>query len=185
GFFVMWRRAPKAWCRWFTWALVASIVPWSLTDGFHALRLAALPVFTVALSIYAFDVVAQLKNWRVRLVFAAAVSASVVIQAAIFFYAHRRYGPERGRWFDKCFVDVFHRAMDDGRPRYFEGGQFVHARWYSVLEKRDESKLHAFTSIDSLPAGSLLIATTEKPSLREIHRCGATAMYDMIYLYEK
>src|SRR5262249_50628485 len=115
GFFVMWRRAPKAWCRWFPWALVASIVPWSLTEGFNALRLAALPVFAVALSIYAFDAVTQLKNWRVRLVFAAAVSASVVIQAAIYFHAHRRYGPERGPWFDECFVDVFHRAMDDGR----------------------------------------------------------------------
>ena len=184
GFFVMWRRAPKAWCRWFTWALVASIVPWSLTYGFNALRLAALPVFAVALSIYAFEVVTQLKNRRVRLVFAAALSASVVIQAAIYFHVHRRYGPERDPWFDKCFVDVFHRAMDDGRPRYFEWYTFVNARWYSVLEKRDESKLHAFLSIDSLPAGSLLIAMIEKPSLREIHRCGTTAMYD-IYLYEK
>jgi 4-amino-4-deoxy-L-arabinose transferase-like glycosyltransferase len=162
--------AGNAWWRFILYGLVASIVPASLTaDYFHMLRLAALPIFLLVLTVPAFTWLCltgeRRREVRVGLMILVCLT---VLQGAFFQWQyHGAAGsPWRRHLFDADYPPkIFDNAVANGaRPIYLADAMttpYIQAYWYATLRGIPISNFVRLGPEESPPGKALVISTEE------------------------
>jgi len=139
-----------------------SLAPAAVTeDVFHTLRLAALPLFMIALSIEAMRR-SEDAAWRRRAAQLAVLLGAA--QAAFFLVQFHRYGADRGPHFDAgARVVVTGAVRRKERPIYARslGSAYVHAYWYAALEGVPREAFVPYPAAGEPPPGSVVLAIGE------------------------
>ena len=158
------------WWRFALYGLVVSAVPASLTlEYFHMLRLSAMPVFLLLLTVPAFAWLSQKQERQrpFRLILASLVLLTI-LQGAHFqweFYAAGK-SPWRRHLFDADYQEkIFKRAIDSSsRPIYLTDEittPYIQAYWYATLHGIPLSEFVILAPDQTIPAGALVISTEE------------------------
>ncbi|HEV3470827.1 MAG TPA: glycosyltransferase family 39 protein [Pyrinomonadaceae bacterium] len=162
------RRDP--WWVFVLYATAASVVPASLTkEYFHVLRLAALPVFVVALTIPAFAYLAEGagRDRRRRALLVAAVVFTLA-QGAAFQWHFRARGrtPQRMHEFDADYPSKVLRAAlaaAGPRPVYLADTRsvpgYIQAYWYATIGGIPLERFVRLGPAATAPAGEVVITT--------------------------
>ena len=171
GAWLVLRQTPdNAWWRFILYGLVAAIVPASLTaDYFHMLRLAALPVFLLLLTVPAFTWLCltgeRRREVRVALIILVCLT---VLQGAFFQWQyHAAAGsPWRRHLFDADYPPkIFDNAVATGaRPIYLADAMstpYIQAYWYATLRGIPISDFVRLGPEESPPGNALVISTEE------------------------
>ena len=144
------------------------VVPASLTNEyFHMLRLAAVPVFLIVLSIPAFAWLIDESAGRVRRGLLVALVAMTLLQGAIF---QRQYhasasSPWRRHLFDADYPGrILPTALSQtSRPIYIADALsipgYIQAVWYATLQRIPVSEFIRLPPDRPAPAGALVITT--------------------------
>lgn len=157
------RRDP--WWRLFCYGLVASVVPASLTnDYFHLLRLAALPVFIIALCAPALAWL--LERRRVVLVVLVVLTLA---QGAVFRWQFERYArsPWRQHMFDADYPSKLLPAALAASPREVHLADstsvpgYVQALWYGAAWRLPPETFVRLRMDEPAPAGAVVITTED------------------------
>jgi 4-amino-4-deoxy-L-arabinose transferase-like glycosyltransferase len=164
------RHLKNAWWRYILYSLVASIVPASLTaDYFHMLRLSALPVLLIVLTVPALAWLFELSGHRRE----AQVSLLVLmvltlIQGSLFQWQYHTAAnsPWRRHLFDADYPQqIFDKAVANGsRPIYLADAMttpYIQAYWYATLKGFPLSQLVRLEPEESPPASALVISTED------------------------
>lgn len=132
-----------------------SIAPGAATeDVFHTLRLAAYPLFLIALSIVA------LQHRRL----ARAMLVLGLAQACFFLVVFERHGAERrGEFDDDARVMITSAVRRPERPIYVRdaGSAYVHVYWYGALHGVEREAFRSYPAEGAPPPGSLVLAAGE------------------------
>ncbi|HJX89881.1 MAG TPA: glycosyltransferase family 39 protein [Pyrinomonadaceae bacterium] len=163
------RRFNAWWC-FVIYGAVVSVIPASLTtDSFHMLRLAALPIFLLVLTIPALDWITEsdLVWKRVALV----ITILLITSQGLLFQWHYRQSarsPRRLHLFDADYTTTIlptaltnsgtqpvYLADDSSRPGY------IQALWYGTLQGIPLNKFVSLGSDRSPPEGAVVITTEE------------------------
>lgn len=188
GWLVLSDHRHSTWWRFIFYGLVVSVVPASLTrDHFHMLRLIALPVFILVLSVPAcawlIDRATLRREWR--LVFAFLI-ALTLLQGAFFqwkFYRSART-PRQLHLFDAEYPQtIFSQALAiPSRPIYLADALwipgYIQAYWYATLRGIELSQFVRLPPAESPPLGALVISTEES-----CIRCQTVAVSEPYTLY--
>jgi DNA-binding beta-propeller fold protein YncE len=177
---VILRYRSNAWWRFIIFGILVIPVPASLTiEIFHSLRLSALPVFLLVLTVPALmwllertEEATPAPSWLHN--FAARPARSgilmillvcAVVQAIFFQISFREIGPGRGRWFDDAYPRLFAAAIaEPSRPIYLVGQSYIHAYWQAAVQGVDQSNFVKLDRAEGAPAGSLILSSEEKCS---------------------
>jgi hypothetical protein len=162
-----------AWWRLFFYGLAASVVPASLTnDYFHLLRLAALPVFLVALCAPA---LAWLAERRGR---ALVVLIMLMLgQGALFRWQFERYAgsPWRRHMYDAEYPSRLLPAALAASPREVHLADstsvpgYVQALWYGAARGLPPATFVRLRADEPAPAGAVVITTEDvRPRCRAL-----------------
>jgi hypothetical protein len=161
---VLWRHRGDPWWRFVLWGLLVSPLPGSLTvDRFHALRLAALPVFASVLAVPALAWLCERGRARsVRLAALALAVALTAFQAIVFQQQFAERGPARAEAFDVGFREVFAAAAAQPERPIYLGGDFmefiyIQAYWYGALRGMRPSDFVRLGPGERPPAGAVMI----------------------------
>lgn|SRR5438552_1061449 len=193
------RREP--WWRFTLYGLAASIMPGAITyEPFHALRLLALPVFLLLMTVPALKwflhreekhtqrlvqnvEVLSFVYRPVRLAVLVFVLALTILEARRFQNIFRRYGPERGAFFDAPYKEAFGAAVaQPQRPIYlrdgFYGPSYIDGLWYATIEKRPRSQFIHLASEAEPPSGAIVLSSEQNCDKCEmIKRSGIYLVY--------
>jgi MFS family permease len=159
--------------RW--WRLVIagtllSVVPASLTlDTYHTLRLSAFAPFLLILCVPSLG-----KTGPALLSIVLALGLG---QAAYFFHAFHRLGPERRAAFDFGVRDVVEVALAQHRRPIVIGPGMppVHVYWYAAQAAAEKG---SFLETSPPPAGAIVVARDEPPrEAAVLRRAGAFTVY--------
>ncbi|HWW76982.1 MAG TPA: hypothetical protein VNZ44_16395, partial [Pyrinomonadaceae bacterium] len=154
-----------AWWRLFCYGLLASFVPASLTnDYFHMLRLAALPVFIVALCAPA---LAWLIERRSKALFVLLVL--MLAQGALFRWQFERYAgsPGRRHMYDANYPAKLLPAALAASPREIQIADstsvpgYVQALWYGAAWGLPPATFVRLRADEPAPAGAVVITTED------------------------
>lgn len=161
----------SAWWRFIFYGLFVSVVPASLTgDYLHMLRLVALPVFLLVLSVPAFAWFVERarlrRGWRMAFVFLIALT---LLQGAFFQWQFRRNAsaPRRLHQFDAEYPrKIFAQAIAaPSRPIYLADAPaipgYIQAYWYGTLRGVDRSRFVRLSPAEPPPPGAVVISTEE------------------------
>ncbi len=169
GIYLVFRHHRKeAWWRFVLYGFAMSIVPASLTaEYFHMLRLAALPVFLLVLSVPGFGWLMQSESRTRRVLFVAAIVLTL-FQGALFQWQYHRYGrsSRRSHLFDaNYFSKIFSTALATReRPVYLGDSPpipgYIQAFWYATLKGIPISEFNRLPHDMAAPEGSV-VTTTE------------------------
>ena len=163
---LLWRRR-EAWWRFIVFGLAVSPVPASLTlDHFHTLRLIALPVFLIVLTIPALEFLWRDsgQNVRIKRMVLVLLLVLTIVQGLVF---QRQFhtAPERVDAFDSYYPEVLNAALaQPERPVYLldkTPAAYMYAYWYATLRGLD---LNNFQRVkDQQPPGGAVIISHELP----------------------
>jgi hypothetical protein len=154
-----------AWWRLFFYGLAASVVPASLTtDYFHQLRLAALPVFLVALCAPALAWLFERK--RAVLIFLVAL---MLVQGAAFRWQFERFAtsPWRRHMYDADYPAKLLPAALAASPREIHLADstsvpgYVQALWYGTAWGLPAGTFVRLREDEPAPAGAVVITTED------------------------
>jgi hypothetical protein len=194
------RRRRERWWWFVVYGLAVSIVPGAITiEPFHALRLAAYPVFLLLLTVPAleFFLGASLPAVKLRSNANAGVQLSrsvrvtiltllllaTAVQAAYFQAVFRNEGPKREFDFDVPYKFLYDAAVaQPTRPIYLEDGRwgpaYMHGFWYATVDHRPTSEFVHLSSGVKPPSGALVISSEETCQNCEIvQRNGVYLLY--------
>ena len=158
------------WGRFILYGLFASIVPASLTgDYFHMLRLAALPVFLLVLTVPAFAWLCDLSERRREVRVLLVLLVFLTLGQGAFFqwqYHSSAASPWRRHLFDADYPQkIFDKAIAYGkRPIYLADAMttpYIQAYWYATLKGIPLSEFVRLGPDESPPASALVISTEE------------------------
>jgi 4-amino-4-deoxy-L-arabinose transferase-like glycosyltransferase len=168
AFLLVRRREVDAWWRFIFYGLAVSVVPASLTNEyFHMLRLAALPIFLIVLTIPAFKWLVEQRTRAAR----AALSVTILLIIAQGFFFQWRYhltahSPQRLHTFDADYPakilpvalanarsNPVYLADDAARPGY------IQAFWYATLQRIPLEKFVLPPVDNSAPEAAVVITT--------------------------
>jgi hypothetical protein len=191
------RHLREPWWRFTLYGLAVSIVPGAITyEPFHALRLLALPVFLLILTVPALEWLLtsewpsvqnarplSLVPWSVRFAVFSIVIALTIFEAVRFQKIYRRYGPERGVFFDAPYKQAFDTAVaQPQRPIYlrdgFYGPAYIDGLWYAAVEGKPRSEFVHVPVGSTPPSGAIVLSdeqTCEKCDM--ISRSGIYLLY--------
>jgi hypothetical protein len=194
------RRDP--WWRFIVYGLAVSIVPGAITyEPFHALRLLALPLFLLLLTVPALewflaftrekqeapdrrhDETFQFVPHAVRLTALGILFALMVAEAVRFQIIFRRYGPQRGVFFDAPYKDAYETAVaQPQRPIYLQDGYFgpsyINGLWYATVEGRPRSEFVHLIGETKPPSGAMVLSSEQNCEKCEIiKRSGIYLLY--------
>ena len=170
GFVVVLKRyRHESWWLYILFATIASVIPASLTiEEFHMLRLVALPVFLIIMTIPAsIWLLSQLSKSRVAIL--SCMVGLTLLQGIVFQVQY--HASANSQWrrhlFDADYrTRIFDRALATGvSPIYLANpidAPYIQAYWYGTL---DQVPLKTFVKLapDQAPkAGDLVISTEEK-----------------------
>ena len=152
--------------RYLLFGLGVAFIPASLTlDVFHQHRLIAVPVFVLALTIYAQDWLLSLAaRWRTagRAVFAV-LAVIVIVQGAWFQWRYDTVARGRGGWFDSDYPRLLDMALATGAdPIYLEEGivpTYIHAYWYGALRGVPVERFERLPRDVRAPSGALVLSS--------------------------
>jgi hypothetical protein len=101
-----------------------------------------------------------------RLWILCALLAFTVVEAYRFQTVFRREGRKRSVEFDVAYKDAYRAAVRQPvRPIYLEDGKggpaYIHALWYSTVEKRPRSEFVHLEPGAKAPSGKVVISTAE------------------------
>lgn len=165
---VVLRQRRNRWWIFLLYAGAVSVIPASLTvDYFHMLRLIALPVFLLLLTIPALEFFFSRKE-LVNRVAIIAVVVSIVIQGLAFQVTYHRSvnNAWRRHLFDADYkTKIFDVALQDGRkPIYLADAldtPYIQAYWYGTLRGLSLKDFVRLKPDEVPPVGSLVITTFE------------------------
>ncbi|MBC7930383.1 MAG: glycosyltransferase family 39 protein [Rubrivivax sp.] len=177
AWFVARRHRNEAWWRFVVYGLLASVVPASLTaDYFHMLRLAAMPVFLLVLTVPAFAWLCEEGVRRgARRAALLSLLALTLLQGALFQWEY--HASERDAWrrhmFDADYPQkIFDAALANGaRPVYLADAMttpYIQAYWYATLRGVPLSEFVRLAPDESPPAGAVVISTEESCSHKRV-----------------
>lgn len=165
------RGEERRWWLFVFYGLAASVVPASLTNEyFHMLRLSAVPVFLLTLSVPAFAWLLgegeSAKRRRAALLFIVLLT---VAQGSVFQWQYHAHGrsPRRTHLFDAGFQGkIFPAALaSPQRPIYIADALaipgYIQSYWYATLQGVPLTEF-ARLAPDALPPEGALVITTEE-----------------------
>lgn len=169
GWLVLRHHRAEAWWRFIIYGLVVSAIPAALTnDYFHMLRLIAVPIFILVLTIpttaWLIEKAHTQKVWRVG---SLALLILTLLQASIFqwqFYQSSS-SPRRLHLFDAAYPQaIFAPALArSSRPIYLADHLaipgYIQAYWYATLQHIDPAQLTLLPAAVSPPTGAVVIST--------------------------
>ena len=177
------RRRHDPWWRFMLYGLAVSIMPGAITyEPFHALRLLALPVFLLLLTVPALEWLLTEEQprdpiqtvpalsfipWPTRFAMLVLLLALTIFEAARFQRIYRRYGPDRGIFFDAPYKQAYDAAVGQPqRPIYlrdgFYGPAYIDGLWYSAIEGRPRSEFVHLESGAKPPPGAIVLSDEGK-----------------------
>lgn len=184
---VLRRHRNDPWWRFILYGVIASILPASLTrDEFPSLRLIALPVFLLILSVPAFVWLLEgSARPRTRRVIFAIVLVATVVQGTIFqwqFQRTFRSSSARLSVFDAGYPELLTLASALGKPIVLidrpDMPGYIQAYWYGTLRGLGTSQFARLPSGSHAPPDSAVITTEETlPNGRIIGRSGPYTVY--------
>ena len=191
------RHGRDPWWRFILYGLAVSILPGAITfEPFHALRLLALPVFLLLLTVPALEWLLtsewpsaqnaralSLVPWSARFALFFLVMALTISEAAHFQKIYRRYGPDRGVFFDAPYKQAFDAAVaQPQRPIYlrdgFYGPAYIDGLWYAAVEGKPRSDFVHLPVGSTPPPGAIVLSdeqTCDKCDL--LSRSGIYLLY--------
>lgn len=195
------RHLREPWWRFTLYGLAVSIMPGAITyEPFHALRLLALPLFLLLMTVPALDwlLTGAKKKPRdsgydaerlpavpgpARFVILSCVLVLTIFEATRFQRIYRRYGPERGIFFDAPYKQAFDTAVGQPqRPIYlrdgFYGPAYIDGLWYAAVEGKPRSDFVHLVNGAVPPPGAVVLSdelTCEKCDM--ITRSGIYLLY--------
>lgn len=162
--FILLRRRREAWWRFVVYGLAVSPIPASLTlDHFHTLRLIALPVFLLVLTVPAIEFLLNANDaWReTRRVSLAALVFATVLQGAVFHWRFHASIP-RVDAFDSYYPELLASALNrPQRPIYLldrTPAAYVYAFWYATLQGGSVENFHRISRDEPAPPGAVVIS---------------------------
>lgn len=196
------RRDP--WWRFVLYGALIAALPGALTvDRAHMLRLVALPVFLLLLTVPALmwllgtpdtarlspapawlrgGVVGRSVRRKVLL----ALLVLTLLQAALFQVQFRREGLKRGHVFDDAYPKILDEALAaESGPVYLIDGPdvpaYIHAYWYSTVRGLDSSRFIRLTGGARPPAGSLVLGSERQcSSCQVLSKRGSYILYRVL-----
>ena len=172
---ILLRHRSDPWWRFILFGLIVSVVPGAITiHRHHALRLLALPIFVLILTIPALSFLidgltqgsAPLKVGPLpKRIILTSLLLLTLGQAVYFQYYHREFGPKFGHMFNASYPRVLNVAIaHPSRPIYLRDGQFggvayIHAYWYGAIKGIDPSNFVHLPQGAEPPVGSLLLSS--------------------------
>ncbi len=195
------RHLREPWWRFTLYGLAVSIVPGAITyEPFHALRLLALPVFLLLLTVPALEWLLAVASKEgpssaqsattlsfisppIRLAVMGVVLALTIFEAARFQGIYRRYGPERGVFFDAPYKQAFDAAVAQSqRPIYlrdgFYGPSYIDGLWYATVEGRPRSEFVHVAAGAKPPSGAIVLSSEQNcDRCQIIERSGIYLLY--------
>ncbi len=160
----------EAWWRFILYGLAVSAVPASLTlDHFHTLRLIALPIFLLVLTVPAIEFLgsagilpaeSNVGRGSVRRALLAALVLLIVVQGAVFQWQFHT-APPRVDAFDSYYPQVLDAALaQPERPICLldkTPAAYMYAYWYATLRGLDLNNFQRSTT-DAPPPGAVVIS---------------------------
>jgi 4-amino-4-deoxy-L-arabinose transferase-like glycosyltransferase len=160
----------ERWGLFLVYGLAVSLVPASLTaDDFHTLRLAAVPVFLVALTSHAFAWLLE-GNTRARRALLVAAVALTLAQGAVFQWQYRAsaLSPRRLHLFDADYPAlILPTALEAAgeRPILLADAPaipgYIQARWYATLRRIPQNRFVVLGPEAGAPEGAVVITTED------------------------
>ncbi len=195
--FVVLRHLRESWWRFTLYGFVVSILPGAITyEPFHALRLLALPVFLSLLTVPALEWMLSrgqnnaqniqgnpFSRRAVRFALLGFLLTLTIWEAARFQRIYRRYGPERGPFFDAPYKEAYDAAVaQPQRPIYlrdgFYGPAYIDGLWYAAIEGRRRSEfVHLDRDAKPPPGGIVLSDEQNCEHCEMIKRSGIYLVY--------
>jgi len=163
---VLYRRR-EAWWRFMIYGLVVSPIPAALTlDHFHTLRLIAMPLFLIVLSVPALAFLLEkpsIHSVRMQRLVLTALVILTLAQGAWFQWRFQT-SPQRVDAFDSYYPNVLDAALaQPERPIYLfdkTPAAYMYAYWYATLRGLD---LHNFQRVTIQPAAGSVVISHELP----------------------
>jgi hypothetical protein len=167
------RRNP--WWRFIVYGLLVSAIPASLTvTEFPALRLIAVPIFLVMLTVPALmwlnesneGATAKRMSLPYKRALLAAFIGLTIVQGLLFQWHFHRDALQRGYLFDSHYPQVFAAAMAEGKlPVYLRerpgGSGYIQAYWYATLSGMNAPQILRQSSDQTPPPETVVISTEE------------------------
>ena len=178
--FIARRQHRDPWWRFIVYGLFVSAVPASLTvTQFPALRLIAVPVFLLVLTVPALMWLTQnnqastsAEGKRIfstinRSALLAVIIGLTLAQGIFFQWQFHRGTPQRGYLFDSHYPQVFDAAVAEGKlPIYLRerpgASGYIQAYWYATLRGLNAPRIVRQSSDQTPPPESVVISTEEK-----------------------
>lgn len=159
-----------SWWRLVVYALAVSFVPASLTkDYFHTLRLAAVPVLLLALTIPAFAWMLE-RNTSARRAVLIVTVALVLGQGLFFQWQYHAAGKltRRLNLFDSDYASIIlpaAMAASGGKPIYLADAPpipgYIQAFWYATIERIPRERFVLLAADASAPDQAAVISTED------------------------
>jgi hypothetical protein len=173
--FIMRKQQGNAWWRFIVYGTLVSAIPASLTvTEFPALRLIAVPVFLLMLTVPALmwltesneAATAKGISPRYKRELLAAFIGLAIVQGLIFQWHFHRNAPQRGYLFDSHYPQVFAAALAEGKlPVYLRerpgGSGYIQAYWYATLSRMNAPQILRQSSDQTPPPEAVVISTEE------------------------
>jgi 4-amino-4-deoxy-L-arabinose transferase-like glycosyltransferase len=194
------RHLGEPWWRFTLYGLAVSIVPGAITfEPFHALRLLALPIFLLLLTVPALEWLLDFGEEKtqssvrneglsfvprpVRFAVLGFLLTLTIFEAARFQRIYRRYGPERGVFFDAPYKEAYDAAVaQPQRPIFlrdgFYGPSYVNGLWYAAVEGRPRPQFVHLASGANPPSGAIVLSSEQNcEECQIIKRSGIYLLY--------
>ncbi|MDQ3668499.1 MAG: hypothetical protein M3410_18385 [Acidobacteriota bacterium] len=168
------------WWLFIVFGLAISIIPGAISvDQFHTLRLVALPIFLLVITIPAITWLlyggrsleqkessaragsgcANRRRGRLALISVLVLAA---LQAAYFQWVFHREGPKRRDYFNVAYKEILDEAiLFPGRPIYLIDGPhptYVEALWYATEKGMNQTELVHVGRDFALPSGAMVLS---------------------------
>jgi len=194
-------RLREPWWRFCLYGLAASIMPGAITyEPFHALRLLALPIFLLLVMVPALEWLldfgeektqSSVRNLEglsfvprsARFAVLGFLLTLTIFEAARFQRIYRRYGPERGVFFDAPYKEAYDAAVaQPQRPIFlrdgFYGPSYINGLWYAAVEGRPRREFVHLASGVNPPSGAIVLSSEQNCEKCEmIKRSGIYLLY--------
>jgi hypothetical protein len=160
------KHSTERWWLYVFYGIAVSVIPGALTvDYFHILRIVALPIFLLVLTVPAWEWLLALKARK----FAIAAFLLLTLAQGLFFqinYHRAVNNPWRRHLFDSDYeARIFAVALKDGRkPIYLADAldtPYIQAYWYGTLRGRALKDFVRLKPEGIPPTGALVITTHE------------------------